>query len=102
MKGTILGRRFDSMVCSPTCPNLATPGPMEAAETWSVVLPIPVMGAESAILGHNRPESPRLGKAEANQKRANRDRSPLFDIIDTALRHIAIFDVIDLLERYRA
>ena len=81
---------------------MATPGPVEAAETWSVVLPIPGMEAELAILGHNRRESPRLGKAEANPKLANRDRSPLFDIIDTALRHIAIFDVIDLLERYRA
>ncbi len=81
---------------------MATNVPMEAADIWSDVPPIPGMEAESAILGHNRPESPRLGKAEANQKRANRDRSPLFEIIDTALRHIAIFDVIDLPERYRA
>ena len=81
---------------------MATNVPMDAAETWSAVPPIPGVKAESAILGHNRRESPRLGKAEANPKLANRDRSPLFEIIDTALRHIAILDVIDLPERYRS
>ena len=83
-------------------PSLATNAPMTAPEIPSVVTPTPGMEAESAILGHNRRESPRLGKAEANPKLANRDRSPLFEIIDTALRHIAILDVIDLPERYRS
>ena len=56
------------LILSAKCRLLATNVPMEAAETWSVVTPIPGVTAEPAILGQNGPESPHGPRRTADPK----------------------------------